>query len=132
MEQTLKDLYRSLDRNLAPIANKENMTRDDVEVAYKAVCMMEKIKKIETMPSDRYSERYGYGYGASYPGHYPMSYDNDESMRRSRDAMGQFTSGHSFNDRMIARLETMYDETVTEHERERLRNEIEHLRRDPQ
>ena len=37
-------------------------------------------------------------------------------------------SGHSINDRMIARLEDMYDEAKSEHEREEIRREIERLR----
>lgn len=38
-------------------------------------------------------------------------------------------SGHSVNDRMIASLEKEMDRAETEYEREQIRNEIEHLRR---
>lgn len=146
MTQNLKDLYQSLDRNLASIANKENMDARDLEMAEHAVCTMEKIKKIESMPheEDRYSGRYGYGYDVSYPGHqqWPMSY-GDESYRRGRNAMGQFTSndsrpmmgdnysGHSFNDRLIANLESMMAEAPSEEDRMKLHEEIDRLRRNP-
>ena len=38
-------------------------------------------------------------------------------------------SNHSINDRMIAKLEEMYDDAVTEYEREEIRREIERLRK---
>lgn len=44
------------------------------------------------------------------------------------DSNGGRYSGHSINDRMIARLEDMYDEAKSEHEREEIRREIERLR----
>lgn len=145
MTQNLKDLYQSIDRNLAPYANKENMDLRELEMAEKAVCIMEKISKIEhnDMDSDRYSGRYGYGYGVSYPDHqWPMSY-GDESYRRGRNAMGQFTShdgrpmmgdnysGHSYNDRIIANLESMLADAPSEEDRMKVREEIERLRRNP-
>lgn len=152
MDQTLRDLYQSLNRNIAGCANKENMDTRELEMCKNAVETMAYIKKIEKTEhemngSNGYSERYGYGYGVSYPGHqqWPMSYGDEESYRRSRNAMGQFTSndgrsmgnmgngysGHSFNDRMIAQLEAMYPEAPSEEERNRLREEIERLRRSP-
>lgn len=61
------------------------------------------------------------------------------SMTYSRDysnGMGDMSrrydggySGHSVNDRMIASLEKEMDRAETEYEREQIRNEIEHLRR---
>lgn len=145
MTQNLKDLYQSLDRNLASLANKENMDLRELEMAEHAVCAMEKIRKIESMDHemDGYSGRYGYGYGVSYPDHqWPMSY-GDESYRRGRNAMGQFTShdgrpmmtdnysGHSYNDRIIANLEAMLAEAPSEEDRMKVREEIDRLRRNP-
>lgn len=150
MTQNLRDMYQTLDRNLAPFANKENITDKELEIIEHAVCAMEKIKKIESIEAgmsrgmDNYSGRYGYGYGVSYPDqhNWPMSYGDDESMRRSRNAMGQFTSndghmmgdhysGHSFNDKTIATLEGMMREAPSEEDRRRLREMIENLRRTP-
>lgn len=151
MTQNLKDLYHTLDRNLAPFANKENITEKELEMIERAVCSMEKIKKIESIEAEmsrgmgNYSGRYGYGYGVSYPSHHqqwPMSYDGDESYRRSRNAMGQFTSndgrmmddhysGHSFNDRTITTLEDMMRDAPSEEDRRRLREIIDNLRRNP-
>lgn len=150
MTQNLRDLYQTLDRNLAPFANKENITDKELDMIERAVCSMEKIKKIESIDAemsrgmDNYSGRYGYGYGVSYPDqqHWPMSYGDDESMRRSRNAMGQFTShdghvmgdnysGHSFNDRVIANLENMLSQAPSEEDRRLLHEEIDRLRRNP-
>ena len=38
--------------------------------------------------------------------------------------------GHSIKDRMIAKLETMYDEAKSEHERQMVSNAINHIQSD--
>lgn len=60
-----------------------------------------------------------------------MTYNRDYSNgmgNMSRRYDGGY-SGHSVNDRMIASLEKEMDHAETEYEREQIRNEIEHLRR---
>lgn len=146
MDKVLVDAYHTLARNITPMVNKENMTQSELEMLYRSVCTMEKIKKIESidaeMSAGEYSEKWGYGYGGGqYPMHdsYPVSYGG-----RHRNAMGQFTSrmdqpyhtqdnysGHSINDRMIDSLERMYDQAQTDHERNKIRMEIDRLRANP-
>lgn len=146
MEQSLRDMYRVLDKEIANIAAKGTVSPTEMENAYKAVCTMEKIKKIESMEMNpEFSERrasYNYGVG----GYWPLDYE--ESMRRGRDSMGRYTSmdnrggmmsndgrmmrdnysGHSINDRMIDQLERMMDSAQTQNERNEIMKQIEHIR----
>jgi hypothetical protein len=48
---------------------------------------------------------------------------HDDHMMGYNDRM----SGHSIKDRMVARLEAMYDEAKSEHERDEIRNEIRRI-----
>ena len=76
----------------------------------------------------------------SYGRPYYDGYDDGDSLGRgrspvtgryiSRDGTHMYeanVSGHSIKDRMIARLETMYDEAKSEHERQVITEEIRRL-----
>lgn len=78
--------------------------------------------------------------GSSY-GHYTMrgSYDGMYGARGRSPVTGRYISrdgamhddymmsGHSIKDRMVARLEAMYDEAKSEHERDEIRKEIRRI-----
>lgn len=130
------------------ITKKGDLTSAELENAEKAICLIEKIGNIEKGPG--YSE-------AMYPTHMidpNMMYDNmpgnmsGNSYARGRSpvtgryisrgmngsygpydstSMGRGYSGHSINDRMIAKLEEMYDEAKTEHERDMVNMWIKRL-----
>lgn len=141
MEQSLYDAYKLLDREIKGLASKNSISPAEMENMYKAVCTMEKIKKIESMETrPEFSERASYGYGVG--GYFPLSYDGN-SGARGRDNMGRFTSmdgrmmgnasndgysGHSVRDRMIDRLERMRDEAQSESERREIQMEIDKMR----
>lgn len=141
MEQSLYDAYKLLDREIKGLASKNSISPAEMENMYKAVCTMEKIKKIESMERQpEFSERASYGYGVG--GYFPLSYDGN-SGARGRDSMGRFTSmdgrmmggtsndgysGHSVRDRMIDRLERMRDEAQSESERREIQMEIDKMR----
>jgi hypothetical protein len=151
MEQSLYDAYKLLDREIKGLASKNSISPAEMENMYKAVCTMEKIKKIESMERQpEFSERASYGYGVG--GYFPLSYDGN-SGARGRDNMGRFTSmdgrmmggmsndgrmmgnasndgysGHSVRDRMIDRLERMRDEAQSESERREIQMEIDKMR----
>lgn len=141
MEQSLYDAYKLLDREIKGLASKNSISPAEMENMYKAVCTMEKIKKIESMEMrPEFSERASYGYGVG--GYFPLSYDGN-SGARGRDSMGRFTSmdgrmmgsssndgysGHSVRDRMIDRLERMRDEAQSESERREIQMEIDKMR----
>lgn len=121
MNRTLMDLNDMVDEELKKIIKKGDLTPTELEVAMKAVCLMEKIQNLE---SPDYSE----GYSEGYPmrGYYDEPTVSHGSYMRGRSpvtgryvsrGMGNY-SGHSIKDRMIARLEGMYDEAQSDHERQ--------------
>ena len=74
---------------------------------------------------------HSYGYGRHYPMDYMMDDRYSNTMRSpvtgryiSRD--GEM-SNHSVKERMISKLEAMYDEATNEHEREEIRKEIRNI-----
>lgn len=84
----------------------------------------------------RYNDR---SYEEDSYGYYHDSYDNDMySNRRGRSPVtGRYISrghyndgysGHSIMDRMVAKLESMYDEAQTDHERQTVDQWIQRLR----
>ena len=115
MNRTLMDLNDMVDEELKKIIKKGDLTPTELEVAMKAVCLMEKIQNLE---SPDYLEGYTEGY--SMRGYYD---ETGMSMARGRSPVtGRYISrgysGHSIKDRMIARLEGMYDEAQSDHERQ--------------
>lgn len=115
MNRTLMDLNDMVDEELKKIIKKGDLTPTELEVAMKAVCLMEKIQSLSAMD---YSEGYTEGY--SMRGYYD---EPGMSMARGRSPVtGRYISrgysGHSIKDRMIARLEGMYDEAQSDHERQ--------------
>lgn len=121
LKSTLEDALRS-------IAEKKNVSPMDIETATKALCALEQIKVMEG--GDGYSEN-SYRRRRSHDGSY-RSYEggsNDSmnsregSYRRYHDGSyrGSYDegySGHSIKDRMVAKLEDMYDQAKSEHERQ--------------
>jgi hypothetical protein len=121
LKSTLEDALRS-------IAEKKNISPMDIETATKALCALEQIKVMEG--NDGYSER-SYRRMRSHDGSYGShdgSYEGgmnscDRYFNPSRDSSrdGSYDegySGHSIKDRMVAKLESMYDQAKSEHERQ--------------
>lgn len=149
MEPVLNDFKNLLHMELKKLNQKGTVTPSEVESAYKAVCILEKIAAIDTMEQGGdYLERHS---GAPYGYHnmphmngnyYPMShgYDwDDNSQRRGRGMDGRYTSrggmsadggrsGHGTKDKMLERLERMRDEATSEQERYEIQQEIDRIR----
>ena len=114
-----KDLKEELDK----VVRAGTVSPQEVENISEAVCLMLKLKEYR-----EWDERKDYDHGYSSmrgrsatTGRY-MSRDYDpmyhETSRRYYDGRtGDGYSGHSIKDRMIDRLEGMYDDAKTEHER---------------
>ena len=141
VKDTIEDVIKTITR-------KPNITPAELEHLTKSVCLLEKIKTIED--SGNYDEveysqrrshnsynnsrmhdpRYENGYYDSN-GSY-RSFESGNSSRRYYDGGSRNSgySGHSIKDRMIARLEDMYDEARTEHERQIVQEWINRLSRD--
>lgn len=124
LKSTLEDALRS-------IAEKKNVSPMDIETATKALCALEQIKTMEGgggQSESSYRRRRSHdGSYRSYEGGSNDSMSREGSYRRSRDGSyegsydGSYDegySGHSIKDRMVAKLEGMYDQAKSEHERQ--------------
>lgn len=119
MEQIFNTLKDRLTDEVKKIARKNDMTPADLEIAKEAVCLIDKIEEMDT----RKSTDAMMSAGVYYP--HMQSGANMRSPVTGRYISGTVDydhrmSGHSFRDRMIARLEPMYDEAQSEHERKML------------
>lgn len=113
----MEELYKQLEKleekvtkELEKINVKPDMSPTDLKAATDALCLVEKIVKIQN-GEDEYSE----GVHGSYRG----SYGRMRSPRTGRYmSMDRGYSGHSIHDRMVDRLEQMMDEAGSEYERD--------------
>lgn len=130
----LEDLKESVIRELRLLNKKDSMSANEVKAATDALCLLLKIKMFEEGGSEYEEDFRSY---ESWPGEYSgrPRFNGSIHMDAGRSPVtgryisrGSGYSSHSINDRMIARLEDMYDEAKTEHEREEIRREIERLR----
>lgn len=126
----LDKLYDLLCDQVDEVVKKGTISATEMDSVYKAVQTMLNITTLKAMKESGYSNgvdvdgnSYGYYRGNSYGRmHMPHSYSYGD--------MYPGYSGHSINDRMIASLEELYDRAKTEHERTRLRETIDRIRRD--
>ncbi len=133
MSETLSDLKALIEKEIRKITAKNDITPVELENMTKSLCALEKIKEIERMDAGDME------YSGRMVSTMPMGYndrrffDENRSYMRGRDARtGRYMSrdfernhghdtgysGHSIRDRMIDKLERMYDEAQTEHERQ--------------
>lgn len=117
MENTLDKLEKLVEKELDKITAKGDITPIELEMATKAVCLMEKIKMVDDINSgynysnDSYRSYRPNRSNTSYRDNYSQNWDRDYSMERGY-------SGHSVRDRMISHLEsTMMDNAQSDNER---------------
>lgn len=139
MKKMLED-YRDLAKDeLKKLLKKGDLAATDWDAAKKAFCVMKDVLEIEQMlgvEPGGYSEGYhgnNIRYGTEYSGN-NMRYGTEYSGYNRSPVTGRFIShnytnggrysGHSMKDRMIARLETMYDESNNDYERQAITNLI--------
>lgn len=127
MNEHMDVLYKfseMLDREINNMVKKGSITPSDLEVANKAICLSIKIHDHldgSSMSDDEMTSGH-WGYDYEYMPHYNRSYG------RPMHGYKSHMSGHSIKDRMIARLEGMYDEAQSEHEKQMIKAEIEKIR----
>gem|GEM_PF-2814473 len=114
LNQTLQRAKDTIEDVIKGITSKNDITPAQLEHLSKAVCIVEKLKSIERQDND-YSEN-SYKRDRSHHGDYS---------RRYNDSNGY--SGRSIKDRMISRLEKMFDETQSEHEKQIVQEWIDRL-----
>lgn len=128
LEQNLKSLENLLNEQIAKIASKGDITPTELENMTKTLCLLEKIKEYTEGPTFMVDEEghsqyiprsYARDNGTSdrMPNVYPANSYNYRSNRRSYGHDRGY-SGHSIKDRMVAKLESMYDEAQSDHERQ--------------
>lgn len=126
--ESLMRLYELLGQELKRIVDKGSISPAELENAYKAVCLMEKIDEMTGMDSG-YSET-GYSYDDHWRsgrrGRSPVTGRYISRNGRSMRSMNE-NSGHSIKDRMISRLEHMMDETDSDYERDEISSYIRKL-----
>lgn len=134
-DKVLMELQDLLMSELKKITAKKDINPTELDNAKKAVCTIKDIEELmamvdgmsegysnsrSMMPSRDYDVRFG-----RMKGSYRRGRDSDTGRYVSRrgsyndySMMEDGYSGHSIKDRMIAKLESMYDEAKTEHERQ--------------
>ena len=138
MEKELSRLKEMLEDEIRKVTKKGDITPAELENMTKAVCLLEKIRELEGSEDMGYQE--GYSQTMHPRMHYGDSYEDYSGYRGRSPYTGRYVSrgsydghgysGHSINDRMIAKLEEMYDEAKTEHERETVNMWIKRLQSD--
>lgn len=150
LKKSLDSLTEVLNDEIKKVTKKADVTPAELENMTKTLCLIEKIisltEKIKMIEEgDEYwgeegqsgrnyhmNRTGGYSYGMPDP-----YYHDGMSGRRMRSpstgrymsgtSYGPGYSGHSIKDRMIAKLEEMYDEAKTDHERQVVDEWIERL-----
>ena len=142
MEKLYERLRENIEENLKPLAKKADMTSSDLTTVKEALCALKEIKMLEENMGEMGEDPGSSGY---YYSHYPMwggsygprmhgtvntrgSYTNSPEYMRRNYSMG--SSGHSIEDRIIAHLESLYDEMPGEHEQKVLDKWIARIRND--
>lgn len=128
MHKLLEKVKENLADIIKPILKKgDAMTPADLEILTKAVCTIEKIKRIEDSDCDY--DDFSYSRARNpMTGRYLSHNDSVTSHRYYDGAFHHGYSGHSIKDRMIDQLERMVDEAQSDYERKLIKEEIRHLR----
>lgn len=129
--KTLDELNELIEKELKKMVQKGDLSPSELESAEKAVCLMEKIIRLEEGRSyDGYSES-SYGYRMPYESSYERGRSPMTGRYVSRD--GRYYdgySGHSIEDRAVDTLERMMDTAGSDYEREQLKRFIRQIRAD--
>lgn len=143
MEKTYECLKDTLEEQIKLISKKgDKITPDDNMSLYYALKSLKEIERKMMYPEGAMEQDgYSYGYEHMYrPNHMygtnrsPVTgryISNGSSphgtMRMAYGDHYDHMYGHSIKDRMVARLEPMYDEAKTEHERQMISNAINQI-----
>lgn len=142
MQEILEELKQVLKKDIKKVVDKGDVTPTEVETLTKALCLYDMVEERLMLEngyagfSNDYSQRY-YRDGGSYemmPD--PYSYDGNSYRRGRSQTTGRYMSrgqnggrsGHSINDRMIAKLEEMVDQAPNDYERQQILRQIEKMR----
>lgn len=148
LKKSLDSLKEVLNEEIKKVTKKADITPTELENMTKTLCLIEKIKMIEEgeeywdeegQSGRSYSMNRNGGYSYGMPD--PYYHDGMSGRRMRSPSTGRYVSGnrsygmsegygysgHSIKDRMIAKLEEMYDEASTDHERQVVNEWIDRL-----
>lgn len=148
LKKSLDSLKEVLNEEIKKVTKKADITPTELENMTKTLCLIEKIKMIEEggeywdeegQSGRSYTMNRNGGYSYGMPD--PYYYDGMSGRRMRSPSTGRYVSGnrsygmsegygysgHSIKDRMIAKLEEMYDEASTDHERQVVNEWIDRL-----
>ena len=109
-EKLYDGLKEMLESNLQTIAKKGDISAEDLPKVKAALSSLDHL------------ESYCSKSGVMHSG-WNMSYGPNRS-----PVTGRYISGHSIKDRMVAKMESLYDEAHNEHEKQLMTYEINRLR----
>lgn len=123
MYETFEKLEDMLMTELNKIVEKGDISPMELENASKVVCLIEKIREMDSESEASSFNSYRRGRD-SMTGQYVS---RNAPRRMSRRSYENGYSGHSIKDRMIDHLESMMDEAKTDYERQTVQEWIERL-----
>ena len=131
LNEILQNAREAVEDVIKDITSKKDVSPARLEVLMKSLCALDTINSMKQKDKE-YSEN-SYRRGRSRTTGRYMSRDNSNnyydgnSSRRYNDSSGY--SGHSMKDRLIAKLEDMFDEVNSPHEEKFVQDCIEMLER---
>ena len=132
LNEILQNAREAVEDVIKDITSKKDVSPARLEVLMKSLCALDTINSMKQKDKE-YSEN-SYRRGRSRTTGRYMSRDNSNnyydgnSSRRYNDSSGY--SGHSMKDRMIAKLEEMFDEVNSPHEEKFIQDWIDRLSHD--
>ena len=112
----LNKIKKKLEKEICDLLDKQPLTKDDVCLIGELTDALKDVSTAQGMDA----------YGVKY-----LDVDDSYGIRMPHVTHAKFShgySGHSINDKMIASLEHLVDQTEGEYERQQIINEIESLR----
>lgn len=137
MYDELEKTQELITKEIRKINEKGDLTPQELNNLKEAVCVMEKIIKLDSMIENEMDD----GYEDEYSEHDGRSYRRGRSYARGRDMRtGRYVSRermphmsrHSLNDRMVANLESMMDTAGSDFERKKIGEWIDKIRTSPE
>lgn len=109
LEKVLERLEETVTSELEKLVKKPELNPAEIKAATDALCLMEKIQKVQNGMDDGYAESYSSN----------GSYRRGRSMRTGRYVSNSNGySGHSIHDRIVSNLEKMMDSASSDYERD--------------
>lgn len=122
----IEGFERKVAQELVPLTQKQTLSPTEIKAGMDAACLLLKLEMLKNGNGDYEPDE------MSYMSRGMNDWEHSGWMRSPVTgryvSRGNGYSGHSVNDKMIAKLEMAYDDAASQYEREEIRKEIDHLR----